>query len=299
MAILPSKNTKVLVQGITGRVGSVQTRLMLDYGTKIVAGVTPGKEGQKVHGVPVYDSVKEAKEEQHIDASVVFVPAEFVKETCFEAIDAKIKLIVLVTERTPVYDTMQIKAYAKANGTWVIGPTTPGIISPAHRIKIGILPGNMFCPGNVGLVSRSGTLTYEIAANLCEAGIGQSTAVGIGADPVVCTNLVDILRLFNKDNQTKVVTIVGEVGGVEEEIAAQFIREKMSKPVVAYVAGRSVPSGKRMGHAGAIVERGRGSANTKIKALREANVKVADTPEGVVELVKKVLQEKLSEDAPL
>lgn len=292
MAILAGKNTKVLVQGITGRIGRVQTRLMLDYGTKIVAGVTPGKGGQKVHGVPVYDSVKEAKEEHHINASVVFVPAEFVKETCFEAIDARIKLIVLVTEHTPVYDTMQIKAYAKANGTFVIGPTTPGIISPAKRIKIGILPGNMFCAGSVGLVSRSGTLTYEIAANLCEVGIGQSTAVGIGADPVVCTNLVDVLKLFNEDRQTKVVVVVGEVGGVEEEIAAQFIREKISKPVVAYVAGRSVPSGKRMGHAGAIVERGKGSADSKIRALREANVKVADMPEEVVELVKKVLQEK-------
>ncbi|MFQ5834445.1 MAG: succinate--CoA ligase subunit alpha [bacterium] len=292
MAILVGGETKVLVQGITGRTGSVQTRLMLDYGTKIVAGVTPGKGGQKLHGVPVYDSVKEAKEEHHIDASVVFVPAEFVKETCFEAIDAKIKLIVLVTERTPVYDTMQIKAYAKANETWVIGPTTPGVISPAEPIKIGILPANMFCPGKIGLISRSGTLTYEIAANLCEVGIGQSTAVGIGADPVVCTNLVDILKLFNEDSQTEVVTIVGEVGGVEEEIAAQFIREKMSKPVVAYIAGRSVPSGKRMGHAGAIVERGRGSANTKIKALREANVKVAEMPDEVVELVKEVLQEK-------
>ena len=291
MAILVDENTKVLVQGITGRIGSIQTRLMLDYGTKIVAGVTPGKGEQKVHGVPVYDSVKEAKEEHHIYASVVFVPAEFVKETCFEAIDAKIKLIVLVTEHTPVYDTMQIKAYAKANGTFVIGPTTPGIISPAKRIKIGILPGNMFCPGNIGLISRSGTLTYEIAANLCHAGIGQSTAVGMGADPVVCTNLVDILKLFNEDNQTKVVAIVGEVGGVEEEIAAQFIREKVSKPVVAYIAGKSVPPGKRMGHAGAIVERGRGSAKSKMKALREANVRVADMPEEVVHLVKEALKE--------
>ncbi|MFQ6066119.1 MAG: succinate--CoA ligase subunit alpha [bacterium] len=292
MAILVGDETKVLVQGITGRTGRVQTRLMLDYGTQIVAGVTPGKAGQKVQGVPVYDSVKEAQAQHHIDASVIFVPAKFAKETCFEAIDARIKLIVLVTEHTPVYDAMQIKAYAKANGTWVISPTTPGIISPTHRIKIGILPGNMFCSGNVGLVSRSGTLTYEIAANLCEVGIGQSTAVGIGADPVVCTNLVDILKLFNEDGQTEVVAIVGEVGGVEEEIAAQFIREKMSKPVVAYVAGRSVPSGKRMGHAGAIVERGKGSAESKIEVLREANVEVADTPDEVVEIVKEVLQEK-------
>ena len=291
MAILIDRNTKVLVQGITGRIGSIQTRLMLDYGTKIVAGVTPGKGGREVHGIPVYDSVKEAKEEHHIDASVVFVPARFVKESCFEAIDAGIKLIVLVTENTPLYDTMQIKAYARSNETMVIGPTTPGVISPAERVKIGILPGNMFCPGDIGLISRSGTLTYEMAANLCEARIGQSSAVGIGADLVVCTNLVELLKLFNQDNQTRIVVIVGEVGGMEEEVAAQFIREKVSKPVVAYIAGRSVPPGKRMGHAGAIVERGRGSAESKIKALREANAKVADMPEEVVRLVKEALEE--------
>jgi succinyl-CoA synthetase alpha subunit len=291
MAILANENTRVIVQGITGKLGSRQTKLMLDYGTKIVAGVTPGKGGDKVFGVPVYDSVKEAKEEHHIDASVVFVPARFVKDTCFEAIDAGIKLIVLVTEHTPVYDTMQIRAYTKANRAMVVGPTTPGIIAPAERIKIGILPGNMFCPGNVGLISRSGTLTYEIAANLCEEGMGQSTAVGMGADSVVCTNLVDLLELFCEDDQTKAVAIVGEVGGTEEEIAAQFIKEKMSKPVVAYIAGRSVPPGKRMGHAGAIVEKGRGSAESKIKALREANVKVAQMPEEIVPLVKEALKE--------
>lgn len=215
MAILVNEDTKVIVQGITGNIGSRQTKLMLDYGTKIVSGVTPGKGGEKVHGVPVYDSVKEAKEEHHIDASVVFVPAKFVKDTCFEAIDAGMKLIVLVTEHTPVYDTMQTNAYAKANGAMVIGPTTPGIIAPSEKIKIGILPGNMFCPGNVGLISRSGTLTYEIAANLCEEGIGQSTAVGMGADSVVCTNLVDLLKLFCEDDQTEAVAIVGEVGGTE------------------------------------------------------------------------------------
>ncbi|MCD6473084.1 succinate--CoA ligase subunit alpha [Candidatus Aerophobetes bacterium] len=291
MAILINENTKVIVQGITGKVGSRQTRLMLDYGTKIVAGVTPGKGGEEIYGVPVYDSVKEAKEEHRIDASVVFVPARFVKDTCFEAIDAGIKLIVLVTEHTPVYDAMQIKAYAKTNRTIVIGPTTPGIISPSEKIKIGILPGNMFCPGNVGLISRSGTLTYEIAANFCEGGIGQSTAVGMGADPVVCTNLIDLLKLFDEDGQTRVVAIVGEVGGTEEEIAAQFIKEKMSKPVVAYIAGKSVPPGKRMGHAGAIVERGRGSAESKMRALREAKVKVAEMPENIVQLVKEALRE--------
>jgi len=290
MAILVNEDTKVIVQGITGNIGSRQTKLMLDYGTKIVSGVTPGKGGEKVHGVPVYDSVKEAKEEHHIGASVVFVPAKFVKDTCFEAIDAGMKLIVLVTEHTPVYDTMQTNAYAKANGAMVIGPTTPGIIAPSEKIKIGILPGNMFCPGNVGLISRSGTLTYEIAANLCEEGIGQSTAMGMGADSVVCTNLVDLLKLFCEDDQTEAVAIVGEVGGTEEEIAAQFIKEKMSKPVVAYIAGRSVPPGKRMGHAGAIVERGRGSAESKMKALREANVKVAEMPEEIVQLVKEALK---------
>lgn len=291
MAILIDENTKVLVQGITGRIGSIQTGLMLDYGTKIVAGVTPGKGGQEVYGVPVYDSVKEAKKEHHIGASVVFVPARFVRETCFEAIDAGIKLIVLITEHTPVNDTMHIKAHAKACGTTIIGPTTPGIISPAERIKVGILPGNMFCPGGTGVISRSGTLTYEIAANLCDEGMGQSSAVGMGADPVVCTNLVELLKLFDEDEKTEVVALVGEVGGAQEEIAAEFIKQKVSKPVVAYIAGRSVPPGKRMGHAGAIVERGRGSAESKMKALGEAGVKVAQMPEEIPQLVKEALKE--------
>jgi succinyl-CoA synthetase alpha subunit len=192
---------------------------------------------------------------------------------------------------------MQTNAYARANGTIVIGPTTPGIIAPSEKIKIGILPGNMFCPGNVGLISRSGTLTYEIAANLCEEGIGQSTAVGMGADSVVCTSLVDLLKLFDEDDNTEVIVIVGEVGGTEEEIAAQFIKQKMSKPVVAYIAGRSVPPGKRMGHAGAIVERGRGSAESKIKVLREAGVKVAQMPEEIVQLVKEDLKEDRGESS--
>jgi len=292
MAILVNGGTRVLVQGVTGRTGRVQTRLMLQYGTQIVAGVTPGKGGQRVDGVPVYDSVKEAQARHRIDASVVFVPAKFAKETCFEAIDARIGLIMLITEHVPVYDAMQIRDYSRAQRSWVIGPTTPGIISPVHRTRIGILPGNVFCPGNVGLVSRSGTLTYEIAANLCEAGIGQSTAVGIGGDPVVCTGLVDILKLFDEDDHTKVIVVVGEVGGSEEEMAARFIKEKISKPVVAYIAGRSVPSGKKMGHAGAIIERGKGGAKTKIEALREANVRVAEAPDGVVGVVKKVLQER-------
>lgn len=291
MAILINENTKVLVQGITGRIGSIQTELMLEYGTKIVAGVTPGKGGGEVHGVPVYDLVKEATEEHRIDASVVFVPARFVKESCFEAIDAGVRLIVLVTEHTPVYDTMQIRARAKAHGTMIIGPTTPGIISPGEKIKVGILPGNMFCPGNIGVISRSGTLTYEIAANLCEEGMGQSSAVGMGADPVVCTNLVELLELFQEDDKTEAVALVGEVGGAQEEIAAQFIKDKMSKPVVAYIAGRSVPPGKRMGHAGAIVERGRGSAESKMRALEEANVKVAQMPEEIPQLMKEVLRE--------
>ena len=291
MSILVKADTKVLVHGITGKIGSRQTKLMLDYGTRVVAGVTPGRGGEEVFGVPVYDSVNDAREEHSPDASLIFVPALFAKDTCFEAMEAGVRLIVLVTEHIPVHDTMEIRAMANARGAVVIGPTTPGIIYPG-KMKIGIMPGNMFCPGNVGLISRSGTLTYEIAGNLCDMGIGQSTAVGMGADPVVCTSLTQLLHMFEEDEETHLVAIVGEVGGTEEERAAEYIKKEMRKPVVAYIAGRSVPPGKRMGHAGAIVERGMGSAQSKVRALKEAGVEVAERPTEVTEVVKGILGEK-------
>jgi len=288
MSILVDENTNVLVQGITGKIGIIQTGLMLQQGTKIAAGVTPGKSGQKVHDVPVYDSLEDALSEHRIDASVLFVPAQFAEDSCIEAIDSGIKVIVLITEHVPVHNTMRIRAHAKSNNVTVIGPTTPGIISPG-KTKIGIMPVNMFCPGSVGLISRSGTLTYEVGGALCEAGLGQSTAVGMGADPVVCTDLVEFLDLFEADDETKAVVIVGEVGGTQEETAAEFIHSKMSKPVVAYVAGMNAPAGKRMGHAGAIVQGGKGDAQSKLNAFDNAGVTVAENPMDIPQLVIDVL----------
>jgi len=288
MSILADETTRVLVQGITGRIGSIQTELMLSQGTEITAGVTPGRGGSEVHDVPVYDSVEEALVSHEIDASILFVPAPFAEDSCMEAIDAEIPLLVLVTEHVPVHATMRIRVCAQETGVTVIGPTTPGIVSPG-KTKIGIMPISMFCPGNVGLISRSGTLTYEIAGELCEVGLGQSTAVGMGADPVVCTDLVDLLRRFEADDETDAVVMVGEVGGVQEERAARFLAREMTKPLIAYIAGQSVPPGKRMGHAGAIVQRGTGSAESKVRALREAGAYVAEHPGEVAAMVQEVL----------
>ena len=288
MSILINKNTKVLVQGITGNIGATQTKYMLKEGTNIVAGVTPGKGGLKVENVPVFDTVEEAVNNFSIDVSLLFVPARVAKDSVLEAIDAGIKTVVLITEHTPVHDVMEMKAYALQKNAILIGPTTPGIITPGE-CKIGILPANMFCPGPVGIVSRSGTLAYEVAANLCAIGIGQSTVVGMGADRVAGTNLVDILKLFNQDKDTKVVVIVGEVGGTQEEDTAEFIRKEMSKPVVAYIAGTSVPPGKRMGHAGAIIEGGKGSAKSKIESLLAADVKIANRLYEIPSLVKELI----------
>jgi len=288
MCILVNEKTRIIVQGITGGVGSIQTKLMLDYGSKIVAGVTPGKGGTTVHGVPVYDTVKAAVSEHPADASILFVPAPFIKDATVEAIDSDIKLLVIITEHIPVHDTAYIREQTEFVGARAIGPTTPGIICPG-KTKIGIMPANVFMEGNVGIISRSGTLLYEIAGNLTLAGIGQSACVGIGADPVVGTDMMDILRLFEEDEHTKLVAIVGEIGGVQEEEAAKFIR-KMTKPVVAYVAGRVASPGERMGHAGAIILRGRGTAQSKIDVLRNAGVRIANRPSDVVGLVKTCLQ---------
>ena len=288
MSILINRNTQVLVQGITGNIGTTQTKLMLKEGTKILAGVTPGKGGERVENIPVFDTVEEVVSNFSIDVSVLFVPATVAKDSVLEAINSGIKLVVLITEHIPVHDVMEMKAYVSQKKVLLIGPTTPGIITPGE-CKIGILPANMFCSGSVGIISRSGTLAYEVAANLCKIGIGQSTVVGMGADLVAGTNLVDILKLFNQDKETKVVVLVGEVGGTQEEDAALFISAKMSKPVVAYIAGASVPPGKRMGHAGAIIERGKGSAKSKIEALSVAGVKAANKLYEIPSLVKDLL----------
>lgn len=288
MCILVNGNTKVIVQGITGRVGSIQTRLMLEYGTKIVAGVTPGKGGITVHGVPVYDTVEEAVAETGADASILFVPALFAKDAVIEAIDAGIQLIVAIPEHIPVHDTMQMVEYAKHKGTKIIGPTTPGIICPG-KTKIGIMPTNVFSEGNVGIVSRSGTLLYETAGNLSLAGIGQSSCLGIGADLVVGINMKEVLKLFEEDEHTELIVIVGEIGGTQEEEAANFIK-KMKKPVIAYIAGRSAPPGQRMGHAGAIILGERGTAESKINTLKEAGAEVAYRPSDIASIAKKYVK---------
>jgi succinyl-CoA synthetase alpha subunit len=277
MSILIDDSTRILVQGITGRIGSVQTRWMLDYGTRVVGGVTPGKGGATVEGLPVFDSVAEAVSETGANASVFFVPAAFVLDAFLETIDAGIKLIVIVPEHIPIRDVMRMRSYAIEKGVFALGPTTPGVLVPGKG-KMGIMPASLFAPGRVGVISRSGTLSYEFAGILSESNVGQSTVVGMGADPVVLRNLPDILELFEKDTGTDAVIIVGEVGGEQEEKAAGFISRKMSKPVAAYIAGRYSPEGKKMGHAGAIVRGGTGTVDGKKNALREAGAEVLESP---------------------
>lgn len=289
MSILLNKDTKVMVQGITGRAGRAQTHYMLDYGTNIVAGVTPGKGGEEVLGIPVYNTVAEAVEKHGVEASVFFVPPPGVKGSAIETIDAGVKLIVVVTEHTPVHDVMEIREYSTGHDVQIIGPTSPGIITPGEA-KMGIMPGNMFNPGRIGVISRSGTLSYEISINLADAGFGQSTVVGIGADPVVFTSMSEVLRLFERDPETDLVVVVGEVGGIQEEKAAEFIDRWITKPVVAYITGTNAPEEKRMGHAGAIIQGdGKGTPQSKTSALKEVGVDVARYPAQVVDLVKKHL----------
>ena len=286
MAILVGKETRAIVQGITGSQGSWHTKLMLEYGTKIVAGVTPGKGGTEVHGVPVFDTAREAIDRVKANASIIFVPAPFAKDAVLENIDAGLNPVIVITEGIPVKDEIQIMEVAKLGGTTIIGPNTPGIITPG-QCKLGIMPGHIFKQGSVGLVSRSGTLTYEIAASLSNSGLGQSTCLGIGGDPVVGLNFVDVLEMFRKDPKTKKIAMIGEIGGNAEETAAAYIRKtEYPKPIAAYVAGRAAPPGKRMGHAGAIIMGKSGTAETKIEALRKAGVKVALKPGEVAKLLK-------------
>jgi succinyl-CoA synthetase alpha subunit len=290
MSILLNKNTRVLVQGITGKIGSVQTHWMLAYGTNIVAGVTPGKGGSTVEGVPVFDSVLEAVEQTGAKASVFFVPAPFVLDAFVETVDAGINLIVVVPEHIPVHDAMMMKAYARRHANrdlFALGPTTAGILTPGEA-KMGIMPASLFRPGRIGIVSRSGTLSYEMAGILSSAGYGQSTVVGKGADPVALTTLSMILEQFENDPATDGVVIVGEVGGIQEEEAAKFISENMKKPVAAYIAGRFAPEGKRMGHAGAIVRGAQGTFASKQQALRNANVTILNSPINVIDWARHI-----------
>ncbi len=292
MGIFVDRDTKTIVQGITGTQGSFHTRLMLDYGTQIVAGVTPGKGGAQFHGVSVYDTVDEAVKKHEANASIIFVPAPFAADAAFEALDAGLETIVIITEHVAVKDVIQVMARAKKQGATVIGPNTPGIITP-DECKLGIMPAHIFRRGIVGVASRSGTLTYEIASGLSTMGLGQSTCLGLGGDPVVGLSFVDVLRDFERDEQTKAVVLIGEIGGNLEELAAEFISaEGYSKPVAAFVAGRTAPRGKRMGHAGAIIMGRSGTAQSKINAFTEAGVMVAEKPSDVARLLAERLKKK-------
>jgi succinyl-CoA synthetase alpha subunit len=285
MAILVGSDTKAIVQNITGSQGSFHTKLMLEYGTKIVGGATPGKGGAQVEGVPVFDTVNEVVSRTGANASIIFVPAPFARDAALEAISNGLSPIVLITEGIPVRDSMDIMARAKERGCVIVGPNTPGIITPGE-CKLGIMPAHVFKKGEVGLASRSGTLTYEIASSLSRAGLGQSTCLGLGGDPIVGLSFVDILELFRKDPQTRSVALVGEIGGNAEELAAEYIRDtRYPKPVAAYVAGRSAPPGKRMGHAGAIIMGRTGTAESKLEALKAAGVRVALKPGEIAKLL--------------
>ena len=285
MGILVDKNSNVIVQGITGYQGGFHTMQMIEYGTKIVAGVTPGKGGEQVHGVPVYDTIAEALNEHDANASICFVPGQFAKNALLEAIDHNLNPITVITEHIPVHDTMRIVKYAQDQNINIIGPNTPGIITPGE-CKIGIMPAHVFKKGNIGIISRSGTLTYEIAANITESGFGQSTCVGLGGDQIIGLNFIDLLKLFEKDDKTDAVVIIGEIGGRGEEDAAEYIKKFVTKPTIAYIAGRTAPPGKRMGHAGAIISNGLGTAESKINVLKDAGVHIAEFPHDVPKLLK-------------
>jgi succinyl-CoA synthetase alpha subunit len=289
MGIIIGEGTRAIVQGITGTQGSFHAKLMLEYGTRIVAGTSLGKGGTTVHGVPVYDTVAEALENYEVNTSIIFVPAPYAADAALEALENEIKTVVVITEHVPVKDSIELLAYAKQAGATVIGPNTPGIISPG-QCKLGIMPSHVFAFGAVGLASRSGTLTYEIAAGLTREGIGQSTCIGLGGDPITGLNFIDALEMFRDDAQTKAVALIGEIGGNIEELAAAYIaKENYPKPVVAYIAGRSAPPEKRMGHAGAIIMGKTGTAESKIAAFESAGVEVAEKPSDMAKLLVKTL----------
>ncbi|TET66174.1 MAG: succinate--CoA ligase subunit alpha [Candidatus Zixiibacteriota bacterium] len=289
MAILVDRKTKVVVQGITGRDGSFHALQMKKYGTKVVSGVTPGKGGQSVDGIPVFDTVEQAVKETKANTSVIYVPPVFATDAIYEAIDAGVKLIVCITEGLPTTDVLTIYNYLKIKGVRMVGPNCPGVISPGLS-KVGIMPGQIHKKGNVGVVSRSGTLTYEVVWHLTLKGLGQSTCLGIGGDPIIGTNFIDCLELFEADPQTEAIVLIGEIGGTDEEEAAVYIKRHVSKPVVAFVAGRTAPPGKRMGHAGAIISGGSGTAEEKIRAFNRVGIPVAELPAQVADLVAKKLK---------
>ncbi|MFX1484373.1 MAG: succinate--CoA ligase subunit alpha [Promethearchaeota archaeon] len=289
MAVLVNSDTRVLVQGITGTQGRYHTISMLKYGTKIVAGTSPGKSGEEVNGVPVFDSIYEAKKETDANASIIFIPAPFAGDAALEAIAADMNPVVIITEHVPVKDEIRVIHAAKQKGITIIGPNTPGIITPKAKQKVGIMPGHVFADGEVGLMSRSGTLTYEIAAGMTNAGIGISTAIGLGGDPCVGLTPIEAVRLFKVDKDTKALVLVGEIGGDAEERAAAYIKKEYDLPVVGFIAGRTAPPGKRMGHAGAIISGSSGTAATKIQALNNAGIAVADKPSDVARLLKEAM----------
>lgn len=289
MAILTDENTKVIVQGITGSHGSFHARQMVEYGTKIVAGVTPGKGGTNFEGIPVFDRMKDAVQKTKANTSVIYVPAKFSKEAILEAAESGVRLIVCITEGIPVLDMVRVKKHLKEKGVRLIGPNCPGIITPGAS-KVGIMPGYIHKKGRIGVISRSGTLTYEAVWQMTSRGLGQSTVIGIGGDPIVGTSFVDCLELFENDPETEAVVLIGEIGGNAEEQAAGFIKKNVHKPVVAFVAGLTAPSGKRMGHAGAIISEGTGTAPEKVKALKESGVMVVESPADIGETVFKIVQ---------
>jgi succinyl-CoA synthetase alpha subunit len=289
MGIWIDKNTKVIVQGITGTTALFHTKEMIDYGTKIVGGVTPGKGGIKVEGVPVFNTVKEAVDKTEATVSIIYVPAPWAADAIIEAVDAQLDMTICITEHIPVHDMIKVKRYMEGKKTRLIGPNCPGIIVP-EECKIGIMPGYIHKRGHIGIVSRSGTLTYEAVHQLTQKGIGQSAAIGIGGDPINGTNFIDVLKAFNEDKDTHGVILIGEIGGTAEEEASLWIKENMSKPVVGFISGRTAPKGKRMGHAGAIISGGRGTADEKIRIMKECGIEVANTIDTIGETLIELLK---------
>jgi succinyl-CoA synthetase alpha subunit len=284
MSILVGKSTRLVVQGITGREGEFHARQMLEYGTNVVAGVTPGKGGEWVAGVPVFDTVREAVRATEANTTIIYVPARFAADAILEATDAGIDVVVCITEGIPVLDMIKVRSQLDCTTTRLVGPNCPGLITPGEA-KVGIMPGHIHTPGPIGVVSRSGTLTYEVVHALSLRGLGQSTAIGIGGDPIIGTDFIDVLRLFEADPRTEQVVLIGEIGGSDEQRAAEFIARNMTKPVTAFVAGQTAPPGKRMGHAGAIIEGGEGTAAEKIAAFEAVGVRVAHHPGEIAEMV--------------
>ncbi|WP_188205792.1 succinate--CoA ligase subunit alpha [Alkalibacillus aidingensis] len=291
MSVFINKDTKVIVQGITGGTALFHTKQMLEYGTQIVGGVTPKKGGTEVEGVPVFNTVEDAVKTTGANASVVYVPAPFAADAIMEAVDAELDLVICITEHIPVMDMVKVKRYMEGKKTRLVGPNCPGVITP-EECKIGIMPGYIHKKGHIGVVSRSGTLTYEAVHQLSENGFGQSTAVGIGGDPVNGTDFIDVLKAFNEDPETEAVIMIGEIGGTAEEEAAEWVKANMDKPVVGFIGGATAPPGKRMGHAGAIISGGKGTADEKIRVMNECGIKVAETPSVMGETMISVLEEK-------